>query len=118
MSQLSLRQQTESQSSNAHTLSSLAQSNKNLACALTALLKELKSLFFYEESGTVLEQLRSIVHRYEQQTSDLTAAYSSGNKAANANLKNHSHAFSLRSFNELPPSQKSSLDRTILAVDQ
>ena len=66
--------------------------------------KELKSLFFYEESSTWLDQLRQIVHKYELKTSELTVAYNSTEKPNNANIKNHSHAFSLRSFNELPPS--------------
>ena len=82
----------------------MTQNNKNLTYALSTLLKELKSLFFYEESSTVLDQLRQIVQKYELKASELSMAYNSTEKPNNLNINGHNHAFSLRSFNELPPS--------------
>ena len=46
-------------------VSSLLQQNKTISHTLTSLLSELKSLFFYEESSTLRDQLRQIVHKYE-----------------------------------------------------
>ena len=75
---------------------SLAQPEKSRTCVMSDLLAELKSLFFYEESTTLRDKLRSIVTRYETLACDANAVlkyFDERNRSTSLGTKERLKAF-------------------------